>query len=239
MTFEVVSTAFKGQEQIYEEAPTPGNQLGYVYRNDGAGPGSLNTGFFLMFKQGSLELADFSIDVPTTNEKISVDANNINNDDLWLFSLAGNGAQLNQWTQVSALVGNNIAYNSIDQNIRNIYSVITKENDTVDLVFADGVYGNLPQGAFRVYYRVSNGLTYTIYPNEMRGINIGVTYLNKAGVEHTVTVGLSLPSAVSTSAAAEDIESIRSPFAANMLESLPPSKPRSDVHHVKSCMRDM
>lgn len=209
MTFEVVSTAFKGQEQIYEEAPTPGNQLGYVYKNDGSGPGSPNTGFFLMFKQGSLELADFSIDVPTTNEKIAVDANNINNSDLWLFSLAGNGAQLDQWTQVTNLIGNNIAYNSIDQNIRNIYSVVTKENDTVDLVFADGVYGNLPQGAFRVYYRISNGLTYTIYPNEMRGINIGITYLNKAGVEHTVTVGLSLQSTIATSAASEDIESIR------------------------------
>ena len=209
MTFEVVSTAFKGQEQIYEESPTPGNQLGYVYKNDGAGPGSPNTGFFLMFKQGSLELADFSIDVPTTNEKIAVDANNINNSDLWLFSLAGNGAQLDQWTQVTNLIGNNIAYNSIDQNIRNIYSVVTKENDTVDLVFADGVYGNLPQGAFRVYYRISNGLTYTIYPNEMRGINIGITYLNKAGVEHTVTVGLSLQSTIATSAASEDIDSIR------------------------------
>lgn len=209
MNFEIVSTAFKGSENIYEESPTPGNQLGFVYRNDGTGPGSANTGFFLMFKQGTLELADFSIDVPTTNEKIAVDAPNINNDDIWLFSLAPNGAQLDQWTQVSSLIGNNIVYNSIDQNIRNIYSVTTKENDTVDLIFADGVYGNLPQGSFRTYYRISNGLTYTIYPNEMRGINIGVTYLNKSGVEHTLTIGLALQSTVATSAASEDIESIR------------------------------
>ncbi len=209
MTFEVISTTFKGQEQIYEEAPTPGNQLGFVYRNDGSGPGSPNTGFFLMFKQGSLELADFSVEVPTTNEKIAVDANNINNDDVWLFSLASNGAQQNQWTQVSSLVGNNIAYNSISQNIRNIYSVQTKENDRIDLVFADGVYGNLPQGAFRVYYRVSNGLTYIISPNEMRGININVTYLNKSGVEHTLTIGMALQSSVATSTASEGIESIR------------------------------
>lgn len=209
MNFEIVSTAFKGRENIYEESPTPGNQLGFVYKNDGTGPGSPNTGFFLMFKQGSLELADFSIEVPTTNERIAVDAPNINNDDVWLFSLASNGAQLDEWTQVSSLVGNNIVYNSIDQNIRNIYSIITKENDTIDLVFADGVYGNLPQGAFRTYYRISNGFTYTIYPNEMRGINIGVTYLNKAGVEHTLTIGLALQSTVATSASSEDIDSIR------------------------------
>jgi hypothetical protein len=74
-----------------------------------------------MFKQGSLELADFAITVPTTNEKVSVDANNINNDDIWLFRLGATGAQLDQWAQVSSLIGNNIAYNSVASNIRNIY----------------------------------------------------------------------------------------------------------------------
>ena len=31
MNFELVSTTFKGQEFIYEEPPTPGNQLGFIY----------------------------------------------------------------------------------------------------------------------------------------------------------------------------------------------------------------
>ncbi len=209
MPFEIVSTAFKNSENIYEEPPVPGNQLGFVYRNDGTGPGSANTGFFLMFKQGTLQLADFSIDVPTTNEKIAVDAANINNDDVWLFSLNSAGVQLEEWSKVESLVGSNIAYNSVSQNVRNIYAINTKENDNIDLVFADGVYGNLPQGAFRVYYRVSNGLSYVIYPNELRGINIGINYLNKSGVVHTLTVGLALQSTVSNSAASEDIDTIR------------------------------
>ena len=139
MPFEIVSTAFKNSENIYEEPPVPGNQLGFVYRNDGTGPGSANTGFFLMFKQGTLELADFTIDTPTTNEKIAVNASNINNDDVWLFNLNSSGAQLEEWYKVSNLVGSNIVYNSVNQNIRNIYSINTKENDNIDLVFADGV----------------------------------------------------------------------------------------------------
>jgi hypothetical protein len=209
MPFEIVSTSFANSDSIYEEPPVPGNQLGFVYKNDGTGPGSANTGFFLMFKQGSLELADFSIDVPTTNEKIAVDATNINNNDIWLFSMSSAGAQLTEWTKVSNLAGNNVAYNSVSQNIRNIYAINTKENDTIDLVFSDGVYGTLPQGAFRVYYRTSNGLSYTVYPNEMRGINIGVQYVNKAGVAHTLTIGLALQSTVANSAASEDIDTIR------------------------------
>ena len=209
MAFEVVSTTFKNSESIYEEAPYPGNQFGFIYRNDGKGPGSAGSGFHVMFKQGSLELADFDINTPIPNEKIAVESANINNEDVWMFTLGANGEQLNQWAQVSSLVGNNIAYNSVSRNIRNIYSVTTKENDKIELVFADGVYGNVPQGKFRVYYRVSNGLSYAITPTEMRGITISIPYINKTGAKHTLTIGLGLQQTVSNAATSESIASIR------------------------------
>lgn len=209
MSFELVSTSFANSEEIYEEDPVPGNQLGFIYRQDGSGPSSANTGFYLMFKQGSLELADFAIDVPTSNETVNVDANNINNNDVWLFRLNDIGQQIERWTQVSSLTGNNIAYNSIEGNVRNIYGVETRENDRIRLEFADGVYGNLPQGVFRVFYRVSNGLSYVVSPNEMRNINISFDYINKAGVTHTLTVGLGLEYSVATATETESIDNIR------------------------------
>lgn len=209
MPFEIVSTSFVGKEEVYEEAPIPGTQLGFIYKNDGKGPASANTGFYLLFKQGNLELADFSVDVPTTNEKVAINAGGINNEDLWLFQLSSTGEQIEQWSQVSSLVGNNIAYNSIQKNIRNIYSVITKDEDRVDLVFADGVYGNLPQGPFRVYYRISNGLSYSILPNEMRGITVEVPYVSKRGTLETLTISMSLKYTVSNSSETESTESVR------------------------------
>ena len=209
MTFEIVSTAFKDSEELYEESPTPGNQMGFVYRQDNKGPASTNTGFFLQFKQGSLELADFSIPSPSTNEKVAIDSPNINNDDLWLFAVNANGNQTTEWTKVSNLTGNNIAYNSLQGNIRNIYATETKENDKVDLIFADGVYGNLPQGSFRSYYRISNGLNYTINPNEMKNISITIDYVNDQGVQHALTIGLALQSSVSTATATESLASIK------------------------------
>jgi len=215
MAFEIVSTGFAESEEIYEEAPTPGNQLGFVYRQDGKGPGSSNTGFYLMFKQGSLEVADFNIDIPTTNEVLSIDTENINNDDVWLFSLNSLGGQQNQWTKVSSLAGNNIAYNSLVGNVRDIYAIETKENDTIDLIFADGVYGNLPQGSFRTYYRVGNGLQYVISPNEMKGINVSIDYFNRAGAQHTLQIGLELQNTVTSASASEDIDSIRENAPAN------------------------
>jgi hypothetical protein len=209
MTFEIVSTSFLDQQDITEEPPIPGNQLGFVFRNDSQGPGSQNTGFFLMFKQGSLELADFVVDVPTPNERVSVDSQNINNSDIWLFKLNSRGQQVELWEKVSTLIGNNITFNSISQNIRNIYAVDTRELDKIDLVFADGVYGNLPQGAFRTYYRVSNGLSYAISPNEMRGINISVPYLNKLGERHILKISLALQNTITSASETETTDSIR------------------------------
>lgn len=208
--FELVSTLVNTTTStIEEEAPTPGTQIGFVFKTDGKGSASANTGFYMMFKQGSLELADFAIAQPTTNEKVSIENPNINNDDVWLFSLGSTGIQGEQWTPVSSLSGNNILYNSINKNIRNIYSVITKPDDKIDLQFSDGIYGNLPQGSFRAYYRVSNGLSYSIAPTEMRGINIDIPYVNKQGSAHTLTISMGLKYTVSNSAATEDIESIR------------------------------
>lgn len=209
MSFEIISTSFKDQEVFYEEPPVPGNQLGFVYRQDGKGPGSENTGFYLMFKQGSLELADFSFNTPVANDRLSVDSDNINNNDVWLYQLDSNGAQVAEWSQVPNLVGNNISYNSLFRGIRNIYAVETKENDKIDLVFSDGVYGNLPQGPFRIFYRVSNGLQYTISPREMRGINVSLKYLSKTGVEETLTISMALEYTVTTAAQTESIASIK------------------------------
>jgi hypothetical protein len=209
MAFELVSTSFKNREFIYEEAPIPGNQLGFLYKQDGKGAGSANTGYYMLFKQGSMELADFSIEIPKVNERVSVATEGVNNTDVWLYSLNSANQQVAEWTPVAAITGNNIAYNSIVNDTRNIYSVITKENDKVDIVFADGVYGNLPQGNFRVYYRVSNGLSYQIAPSEVRNITITVPYLNKLGVSHTLTITLGLKYTVSSSTPAETLTSIK------------------------------
>lgn len=209
MTFELVSTSMIQSEEIYEEAPFPGRQTGFIYRNDGKGVASNNTGFFMMFKQGSLELADFTITLPTTNEKVSINTDNINNDDVWLYQLDSEGTQIEEWSRVSSLVGNNIAYNSLEKNIRNIYAVSTRNNDRIELIFADGVYGNLPQGPFRVYYRASNGLSYSILPSEMRGINVEIDYISKRNTLETLTISMSLKSTVSNSAETESTDSIR------------------------------
>ena len=148
--FQIVSTdVINGV--IFEEPPLPGNSLAFLYRDDGRGPGSSNTGYFCHFRQGTIDQGGFTVEAPSTNQSIAVDASNVNDSDVWLYQLNSIGTEAELWTKVDAIEGNNIVYNSLRKKIRNVYGVLTKAQDKVSLIFSDGVFGNLPKGDFRVY----------------------------------------------------------------------------------------
>jgi hypothetical protein len=210
MIFEIVSTSFKDADEIYEEPPSQGNRLAFLYRNDGKGNASPNTGFFLHFRQGVLNQGTFTIDQPGTNETVDIDAVNINNSDVWLYRLDQNGLESEYWKKVPSLEGNNIIYNSLSKSIRNIYGDITRAGDRVSIVFSDGTFGNLPLGTFRAYYRVSNALSYTINPKDIRNVNLEIPYFSNVGQLETVTITLNLQSAVNNSSETESSDNIKS-----------------------------
>ena len=203
MDFEVTSTTFSNQTYIYEEPPAVSNKMACVYRNDGQGNGSANTGFFFNFTQGNLNQGTFTITQPTTNQNIDFNSSNINNTDIWLYKLDTGGLESTLWTQVPALSGNNIIYNSINKAIRNIYSVTTKASDQISINFSDGIFGTLPLGNFRTYYRISNGETYTINPQDIRGVTLNIPYVSSTGQAQTLTITLALQSSVSNASASE------------------------------------
>jgi len=209
MTFEIVPCTFSGKTFVYEEAPRPGSTFSLIYRNDNQGSGSVNTGFFVHFRQGELTSSNFNIDNPVANEIIGINANNINQTDVWLWKLSADGEYETLWTKVPDVVGNNVIYNSLKNNERDIFSVSTRDQDQIDLNFADGNFGNLPKGSFRLFYRQSNGLTYTIKPEQMNGIVVEVPYVSKAGQNHTLTLTFALQYTINNSASTESNISIQ------------------------------
>ena len=209
MNFEITSTAFSKQSYIYEEPPKVGNNPACVYRDDGQGAGSTNSGFFFNFSQGSLNTGTFTINQPSTNEKLDIDTHGINNSDVWLYQLNMSGLESELWTQVPSLNGNNIIYNSINNNVKNIYGVTTKASDAISLTFSDGTFGNLPTGAFRVYYRISNGLSYVANPQDIRNVTISIPYYSATNQIETLTITLALVSSVSNSSASETNASVK------------------------------
>ena len=216
MAFEIVSTILDTDNlTIKEEPPLIGNRLAFIHRNDGRGNGSANTGFFLHFRQGTLSQGTFTVAQPASNEVVDLDAINVNNSDTWLYRLDQNGLESEYWSQVSNTKGNNIIYNSLNKSIRNIYAVTTRSNDRISLAFSDGVFGNLPLGTFRIYYRTSNGISYTINPADIRNVTIQIPYASNLGQIETLTIGLNLVSSVSNSSSTETNTNIKSNAPAN------------------------
>jgi len=207
--FQIVSTDIE-DGSLKEEPPVPGNNFAFLYRDDGQGAGSTNSGFFAHFRQGTLTNGQFSITQPTENQTVAIDAANINDSDVWLYKLDSNGNESEFWTKLDAVEGNNIIYNSINKGIRNVYSVLTRVDDRINLIFSDGVFGNLPKGNFRSYYRTSANRNMIITPASMRGITTKIPYLSKSGKVQNLTITYGLQYTVSNSDTSESNLSIKS-----------------------------
>lgn len=205
--FEAVSATIEGQEYIYEDTPKPNGLFKVLYRNDNLGNESNNTGYFVHFKQGELKTIDFSIEDSIPNRIVSINFDNINNDDIWLYSLSSSGLPDTLWKKVPAVNGINVIYNNTTD--RNLYSVNSRANDQIDLVFGDGSFTNIPVGKFRLYYRQSNNLSYKITPEEIAGVPLSFNYRSKKGKTETLTIRVSLQYTVTNASPRESLESIR------------------------------
>ena len=100
-----------------------------IYREDGKGNGSTNTGYFCSFRQGILDQGQFSITNPGSNQTVQLDATNVNDSDVWLYRLDNNGAESQLWTKVDAVEGNNVIYNR--NNASSSYCIGMVKNGTI------------------------------------------------------------------------------------------------------------
>lgn len=207
MDFEAVGATSVNNPYIYEVEPKPQQEFNIIYKNDNLGNNSINTGFFVYFKQGTLKTIDFSLNESLPNRIVNVNFDNINNTDIWLYSLNSSNNVDILWKSVPAVAGVNVIYNTESQ--KNLYQVNSRANDQIDLVFGDGSFTNIPQGNFRLFYRQSNGLTYKITADELQGIIIPINYVSRSGRVETLTIRASLHYTVTNASARETLNNIR------------------------------
>lgn len=208
MIFEIVNPTSINQSYIYEVDPENSSQFNLLYENDGFGYSSPNTGYFLYFKQGSLSSQSFNIVSPLPNTTISLGNTGVNNNDVWLYQVNSNNS-LTLWTQVEAIYGGNTISNNLPSTEQTIYSISNTVNDTITLVFGDGVFGALPSGTFIAFTRSSNGLTYRINPNEMSNISLSLPYNSKTNRTQSFSFKASLQYTVGNSAGTESLSNIK------------------------------
>lgn len=207
MSFELVSVSSVDADYIYEIPPAPTGTFNMLYRNDKLGYGSPNTGFFMYFKQGTLQNYDFALEQQISNQVVDIDIQGINNTDTWLYQLSDNNTTFGPWRKVENVYAD--AYLQTERSDRKIFSVGSRFNDQVSYIFGDGIFAEAPVGTFRAYVRAGNALTYTIDPTEMQGITVSMTYVSRQGRSEVLTLGLELQVPVSNAQARESLADIK------------------------------
>ena len=208
-TFEIINPDFTDKLYFYEKDPNPDSSFDLIYRNDSNGLSSINTGFFLMFKQGNLNNLDVLIEDAIENRVVDLDITNINENDIWVQSISNDGTVTDNWTKVDNLVGNSVIYNNINRGIRKIFQVITGDNDTISVKFANGQYGDIPVNLLRFWYRTSLNETYLLHPDDVQDIEITIPYIGVDGSSYNAIVTANLEYTVTSATATESLESIK------------------------------
>jgi len=207
MRFELVSGSSVGRDYVYEVPPAPNGRFNILYRNDQLGFGSPQTGFFFLFKQGTLQTFDFSLENRIPNQIVDIGTiNGVNNTDTWLYQRNNDGTRT-EWREVENIYTSSFTQENSED--KRLFSVNSRNDDQVSYVFGDGVFSEIPLGNFRSYVRGGNAQTYTIEPSEMLGINVAFDYLDRNGRRATLTVGLTLPLTVSNAQEAESLDDIK------------------------------
>ena len=208
-TFSFYSSKTTSQNTVIEKSPDPYSVVDLLYKNDNSGNSSANTGFFVGFKQGAMEYKDFNITNGLPNMVLDINVDNIANGNVWVQTIDEIGQVQKTWTKVDKLFGNSAIFNSTSNAIRDIYSVTSRENDQVSIVFGDGAFGNIPRGNIRVWYRTGLNLSYTLNPDSFNSTSMNMDYVGSDGNIYNALFTLSLKSNVTNASNRESVASIK------------------------------
>ena len=207
MPFEAMSSTSVGENYLYEPSPKVNQTFNILFRNDQLGFNSNNTGYFFMFKQGVLQNQDFNLAERISNRTVNINIDGVNEQDRWLFQLDNVGNINREWQYQENIYS--AAAEQIGTSLRPIFSVTSRANDQITLVFGDGVFSEIPVGTFRCYVRASNGLQYIINPEEMQSVSLPISYISRSGNLETITFTCGITQPVSNSQSREPIAQIK------------------------------
>lgn len=208
--FNAYSIDYNTDTNRYEEnSPDPAGSFTIVYKNDGQGILSNNTGFFFGLKQGNIDFQDFNVTDPISGMTLDLDASNVNNSDVWVQTINQDGSVIKNWTKVNETYGSNVIYNSLQNGVRDIFSVKSLQDNKVSIMFADSSFGNLPKGIVRVWFRSSVNETYSLRPDDIGLKRINLSYVGADNNTYTATFVVQLKSTINTASAGESLNDIK------------------------------
>lgn len=193
--FNILSSSVTSSGFV-ENTPKSTNKISLFSLDDNTGDASLNTGFFFDVTQGQISSTNIIIDKIIPNNSIKVSAANINEFDVWLFDNTNNTF----WSTVDKLFFNN-------SPSKNIFKIKPVDDNSIELLFGDGILSNIPVGNFTVFYRTSLNQNLLIPKQTITNINVSIPlFFNN--VRNIISFKISCGTDLS-STASEDMQHIK------------------------------
>jgi len=136
-------------------------------------------------------------------------AKNVNNEDVYVQEINDFGDVIRKWTNVPALSGNNVIYNSLSRQQRDIFEVISGLDDSISLKFPDGNFGNVPTGLIRSWFRTSKASNVIIRPDDAKDLLITIPYFGVDGQRYNLSIRFSLEQTISNGSPSETDQQIK------------------------------
>jgi len=193
---------------LTELSPNPNNSWHVLYKVDGSGFSSHNTGFFFPFVQGNLRHQDNIFTDSKVLRLFDLNVTNANNDDFFVQTLDANGGVLFDWTKVDTIFGEGVSFNTLSNQVSNIYELDTLNNDDVRVKFGDGSFGAIPTGTMRFWYRTANPTPSQITPEDITNQTLTIPYVSDNNL-YQITFQYNLETTINNGTATESNFDIR------------------------------
>lgn len=172
-----------------EIPPSTAMPFHVLNRIDGRGTSSPGTGFFLSLKQGTMSYHDVLMSSPVAGRSISIPSSNVDQDDVWVLSVAADGSVVSEWQRADAARGYTVGF--FPEGEREIFEVLSGAKDSITIRFGDGTFGKIPEGNFRVWYRTVSQDARPVKATDIRDKQVVIPYAS-GGLIYNLTVWFEL-----------------------------------------------
>ena len=194
---------------ISEAEPNPSNNFNIINRNDNLGPASDRTGFFVYTKLGEMKFSDYTFNAKMSNRVQVINAPNVSNTDVWIQKIDSNSAYLSSVAIVDNDSRETAIYNALRNSSGDLASVTTNVDNSIQINFPDGIFGNAAYGNYRIWYRQTDNESFSVNADDISEVSVTVPYIGGDNRPYNITITMSTTRDFSENYAAETFESVR------------------------------
>ena len=176
--FEAVRVvADKLTSTIYEDEPNANKNFTIINRNDNLGSSSDRTGFFVYASAGTLQLQDNNYSTVISNRIAKVEDIDISHTDVWVQKINSQKQYVSSVTKVDNNTRETAIYNALRSGSGDIVSVTTLDNNSIQLTYPDGIFGNAASGGYRTWYRKVDNDDFSVNASDITNSIITIPYV--------------------------------------------------------------